>query len=345
MRVCGMPNRSHFNTKHIAMNYLRKVNKPHSSDITGAIRDKTYHGFYLSDALDVLAKIPDSSIQLVLVDPPYNISIAGWDKFQNYMDWAKLWLKEVERILAESGNLVVFGGFQYQEEAGSGDLLEIMHYLRHESNLRLVNMIVWHYKTGMGAHRFFANRHEEILWFAKSRKYFFDLDAVRILFDEETKNKYRRDKRLNPESIEKGKNPTNVWEIERLSANSKERVGHPTQKPLDVIRRLVKGLSYPGSIVLDFFAGSGTTAIASIEEGRNSILVDKDPQSKQFLQAQLANLSKRSNSTIYHFKKDYQLLENEPLTGFFKLIDTEGECDSAKSVISGQSPRGETSTQ
>lgn len=61
-----------------------------------------------------------------------------------------------------------------------------------------------------------------------------------------------KDKRLNPENTQKGKNPTNVWEIGRLNGNSKERVGHPTQKPVEIIERLVKALSYPGSLVLDF---------------------------------------------------------------------------------------------
>ena len=76
-------------------------------------------------------------------------------------------------------------------------------------------------------------------------------------YNEVTKQRYLRDKRLKSESIEKGKNPTNVWEIPRLNANSLERVGHPTQKPIALVRRLVRALSYPGSTVLDFFAGSG----------------------------------------------------------------------------------------
>ena len=86
------------------------------------------------------------------------------------------------------------------------------------------------------------------------------LDAVRVQFDEATKALYKKDKRLNHESIEKRKNPTNVWEIGRLNSNSVERVGHPTQKPLELVRRFIRALSYPGSLVLDFFAGSGLRA-------------------------------------------------------------------------------------
>src|SRR5439155_1837131 len=118
--------------------------------------------------------------------------------------------------------------------------------------------------------------HEEIAWFAKSRKYLFNLDAVRIPFDEATKAMYLRDKRLNPESVAKGKNPTNVWKIGRLNSKSLERVGHPTQKPRAVIRRLVEALSYAGATILDFFGGRGVTARVSAELGRHSICSDID---------------------------------------------------------------------
>jgi site-specific DNA-methyltransferase (adenine-specific) len=190
-------------------------------------------------------------------------------------------------VLAPSGNLAIFGGLQYQAEAGGGDLLTILNYMRQSSPLRLVNLIVWTYANGMSAHRFFANRHEEIAWFGKTARYYFDLDAVREPFDEETKAAYKRDKRLRPESIEKGKNPTNVWRIGRLNGNSHERVGHPTQKPHAVVQRLVRALSYPGSTVLDFFAGSGVTARVAIEEGRHSVVSDMDPSLLGHLHAQL----------------------------------------------------------
>lgn len=93
-----------------------------------------------------------------------------------------------------------------------------------------------------------------------------------------------RDKRLVPGNVMKGENPTNVWEIGRINGNSLERVGHPTQKPLEIIRRFVKALSYPDSIVLDFFSGSGSTGWACIEEKRNSILCIKMNNPKCSLQ-------------------------------------------------------------
>ncbi len=142
----------------------------------------------------------------------------------------------------------------------------------------------------MSAQRFFANRHEEIAWFAKTQKYYFDLDAVRTKLDAKTLNVYKKDKRLNPENLEKGINPTNVWRIPRLNGNSKERVGHPTQKPKLLIERLVRSLSYPGSTVLDFFAGSGVTARVAIETGRNSITSDIDQQFSKYLRRHLQQM-------------------------------------------------------
>ena len=156
---------------------------------------------------------------------------------RHYVDWAAQWLAEVERVLAPSGNFVLFGGLQYQGEAGSGDLLSLMSWMRRHSRMLLANLIIWNYPNGMGAQRFFANRHEEIAWFAKTPKYYFDLDAVRAKLDARTLEIYKRDKRLNPENLDKGINPTNVWKIPRLNGNSKERVGHPTQKPKELIER------------------------------------------------------------------------------------------------------------
>lgn len=255
----------------------------------GAESLTTIHGLYIADAVRFLKQIPDTSIQLILVDPPYNLELTDWDKFDDYIGWAKQWLSEIHRVLKDTGNCVIFGGFQFQDRK-KGDLLEILYYLRHHTPLRLINLVVWHYKNGMSAHRFFANRHEEAIWLSKTKRYHFDLDAVRVPYDEKAKKMALRDPRLNRDNIEKGKNPTNVWDIGRLNANSEERVGHPTQKPCELIRRFVRALSCPGSIVLDFFAGSGTTGRVCIEEGRNSILVDSDGRLRDYFKMHLEKI-------------------------------------------------------
>lgn len=242
----------------------------------------TYLKLHIDDCIEVLKNIRKDSVDLILLDPPYNIDIAYWDTFEDYISWARLWIDECFRVLSPTGNLVIFGGTKFQGK-NSGDLIELLHYIRHNTKFNFVNTIVWYYKNGISAHRFFSNRHEEIIWLTKSKDYYFDLDSVRIPYDTDTLNLYKRDKRLNVNNLEKGKNPTNVWEIGRLNANSKERVGHPTQKPKEIIRRLIKSLTQEGGLVLDFFAGSGVTGVVAIEENRSVILGDIDPMTKNYL--------------------------------------------------------------
>jgi site-specific DNA-methyltransferase (adenine-specific) len=306
-----MANKSHFNSGHIAMNKLKKTGQAHSADIESVNIKSTTHGIFIEDAVKFLKKMPDSSVQLILIDPPYNLDLDYWDTFENYLEWAKQWLDEIYRVLSDSGNCVIFGGFQYQD-LKKGDLLEVLHYTRHKTKLRFANLVIWYYKNGMSAHRFFANRHEEAVWLSKTNKYFFDLDSVRIPFDEKTRELYKKDKRLKPESVDKGKNPTNVWEIGRLNGNSVERVGHPTQKPIELIRRFVRGLSYPGSIVLDFFAGSGTAGRVCIEEGRHSILVDSDPKLISYLHEHIGKMSVET--------KPYELIFNKSIEEVLQKI-------------------------
>jgi len=310
-----MPNKSHFNSGLRAINKLNREGKKHSAVLENIDLKKTIQAFFIEDAIKFLKNVPDNSIQLILIDPPYNLDLDTWDTFENYLEWAKQWLDEVYRILSPSGNCVIFGGFQYQD-LKKGDLLEILHYSRHNTDLRFTNLVIWYYKNGMSAHRFFANRHEEAVWLTKTKKYYFDLDSVRVKYSPEQKKAALKDKRLIPENIEKGKNPTNVWEIGRLNGNSKERVGHPTQKPIELIRRFVKSLSYEGSTVLDFFAGSGTTARVCVEENRHSIMVDSDKKTLEYFEMHIAKKSKNLSHKPYEQYIDFDLNE------IFKLIDT-----------------------
>ena len=263
-----MPNKSHNNSGLRKLVQQRRDGIEHSTAVHVKDFEKTYHALYTQDAVEFLKTLPDSSVQLVLIDPPYNL-----------------------------------------------DLLEVLHYTRHNTKLRLINLIVWYYKNGMSAHRYFANRHEEAIWLSKTKKYYFDLDAVRVPYDEESKKAALRDKRLIAANIEKGKNPTNVWEIGRLNGNSSERVGHPTQKPKEVIRRFVRALSYEGAVVLDFFAGSGTTGAVCIEENRHSIMVDSDSSLKEYFNKHLQKLDTTSS-------KPFNVLEQITITDYFNKVRT-----------------------
>lgn len=305
-------NKSHNNSALRSILKKNKDNIKNKTSVDFVTPEKTVSLLMNEDCVEALKKIPDESIQLILIDPPYNLDLADWDTYDNYMKWASAWLDEAYRVLSKSGSLVVFGGTQFRDER-SGDLTEIIYHCRHNTKWKLVNTIIWYYKNGMSAHRYFANRHEEVIWLVKTDKYYFDLDSVRVKYSPEELKSALRDKRLIPENVMKGKNPTNVWEIGRLNGNSLERVGHPTQKPLAIIRRFVQSLSYPGSVVLDFFAGSGTTGRVCIEEGRHCIMVDKDVQSQEFFNKHLENMKQTD------LNKEYVRVEN--LTEFIDEVE------------------------
>ena len=237
-------NKSHYNHALMSLNKMRKDNTlKYKTPIDFTCPDRPMLCLDITDCCDFLSALPDESIQLICIDPPYNLELAGWDIYDNYIEWASKWLDEAYRVLSKSGSMVIFGGIQFRE-VKSGDLIDIIHYVRYHTKFKLVNTIIWRYKNGMSAHRYFANRHEEIIWLTKSNDYYFDLDSVRVPYSEKDLKVALRDKRLNPETTRKGKNPTNVWEIGRLNGNSKERVGHPTQKPVAIIERFVKALQF-----------------------------------------------------------------------------------------------------
>lgn len=291
-------NRSHHNHALMSLNKSRRdgsLKNKTSSDFTPP--NESIISINIMDCCELLKELPDESIQLICIDPPYNLELSDWDIYDKYIDWASNWINESYRVLSKQGSMVIFGGIQFRD-AKTGDLLDIIHYIRNNTNFKLINTIIWHYKNGMSAHRYFANRHEEAIWLTKTNDYYFDLDSVRVPYSEEELKLALKDKRLNPENTKKGKNPTNVWEIGRLNGNSKERVGHPTQKPLKIIDNFVKSLSYPGSTVLDFFAGSGTTGRVCVEENRHCLLCDTSETTLDFFEKHMCNIIDK-NSVKY----------------------------------------------
>src|ERR1041385_8677079 len=97
----AMGNRSHHNAGHRGMNALRKRGGTHSSEklVLKSGAHRTHHSVITADCLDLLAKIPDASVQLIVCDPPYNIRLAHWDVHADYLTWAEKWLAEAERVL------------------------------------------------------------------------------------------------------------------------------------------------------------------------------------------------------------------------------------------------------
>lgn len=271
-------NKSHHNHALMSLNKMRKDNMlkyKTAADFTTP--DRTMLCLNIMDCLDFLKAIPDESVQLICIDPPYNLELAGWDIYYNYIEWAAKWLDEAYRVLSKNGSMVIFGGIQFRD-VKSGDLIDIIHHVRHNTKFKLINTIIW---------------------LTKTNDYYFDLDSVREPYSEKDLEAALKDKRLNPENTIKGKNPTNVWEINRLNGNSKERVGHPTQKPVAIIERFVRALSYPGSVVLDFFAGSGTVGRVCIAGGRHCLMCDSNKSSIDYFNKHLELMRELGQNTDY----------------------------------------------
>lgn len=305
-------NKSHHNHALMSINKMRKDDTlKYKTSTDFVIPQKSILCLNIMDCMEFLNSVPSESVQLICIDPPYNLELAGWDIYDNYVEWAAKWIDEAYRVLSNSGSMVIFGGIQFRD-IKSGDLIDIIHHIRHNTKFKLVNTIIWRYKNGMSAHRYFANRHEEVIWLTKSNDYYFDLDSVREPYSEKDLEAALKDKRLNPENTMKGKNPTNVWEINRLNGNSNERVGHPTQKPVAIIDRFIKSLSYPGSIVLDFFAGSGTVGRVCIAEKRHCLLCDRDSSSIDYLNKHIKQMQNLDENV------DYKKVEN--ITDFFRNL-------------------------
>ena len=304
-------NKSHYNHALMRLNQNKRDGTlKHKTSADFTVPEESIISINIMDCCEFLKHIPDESVQLICIDPPYNLELSHWDVYDNYIEWAAQWINEAYRVLSKNSNMVIFGGIQFRDNK-TGDLLDIIHYIRNNTKFKLINTIIWYYKNGMSAHRYFANRHEEIIWMAKSENYYFDLDAVRVPYTENELKLALKDKRLNPENTIKGKKPTNVWEIPRLNENSKERVGHPTQKPLKIITKLVRSLSYPGSIVLDFFAGSGTTGRVCIEEKRHCLLCDADLSTLDFFAKHINNIQDKA-------KNKFKRVDN--VNDFLKLL-------------------------
>jgi site-specific DNA-methyltransferase (adenine-specific) len=216
------------------------------------------------DALKVLSKWPAGSVDLVFADPPFNIGYQ-YDKYRDdlppraYVEWTRAWLDAAVRVLKPAGTMWVAIGDEYAAE------VRVM--MRSKAALR--NWVVWRYTFGQACKAKFNRSHTHLFYFVKDPAAFtFNGDAVRVKSDRQLKY---NDRRANP----KGKLPDDVWTFSRVCGTFKERVGwHPCQMPLGLLKRIVLACSNPGDLVLDPFAGSGTTLVAAARTGRRWLGVE-----------------------------------------------------------------------
>jgi site-specific DNA-methyltransferase (adenine-specific) len=220
------------------------------------------------DALDGIASLRDCSIDLIIADPPYGLgkdygNDSDKKPADEFLAWMEAWLRLAIPKLKDTGSLYIFTTWRYSPE--------IFVFLK--KHMFMLNEIVWDRKVPSmgGSTRKFSSVHDTIGFFAKTQKYFFDIDEVRIPYDEETKKARSRSIFVGKKWLEVGYNPKDVWSVSRLHRIHGEREDHPTQKPLEIIERMIKASCPKGGIVLDPFAGSGTTVDACIRNDRRYV--------------------------------------------------------------------------
>ncbi|HTW94988.1 MAG TPA: site-specific DNA-methyltransferase [Tepidisphaeraceae bacterium] len=233
---------------------------------------------FCGDATEVLGGLPSASVDATVTSPPYNIGKEYECRrpLPEYLAWCREWLSEIHRITKPHGSLWLNLG--YVEIEGSGRAVPLAYLLWNQSPFFLQQEIVWHYGAGVSARRAFSPRNEKWLWFLKDRsQYTFNLDAVRDPDVKYPLQKKNGKLKCNP----LGKNPGDVWIIPKVTSGagraSPERTRHPAQFPLAVVKRIILAATNPGELVLDPFAGSGSTLVASLHTQRRSIGIELRP--------------------------------------------------------------------
>lgn len=238
-----------------------------------------------SDVLTGLRQIPDGSCQLIVADPPYGNVLVDqtWDTDRNeasYLKWTVAWATVALAKLRPDGLMYVFGQLGQREHRW----IQVAALLCRLGSFH--DQIIWDRAVGYNERGdSFTPAYEICLAIKKTAdaKPYFDKDAVRIPYDTATIQKYLKDKRYKDlearrAHLEKGKYATNILRVPSLKGSSKEKVGHPSQKPERLIEMLVESSSRIGDLVLDPFLGSGTTAVVCEKLDRQWIGIEKDPE-------------------------------------------------------------------
>ena len=258
------------------------------------IASRVIHG----DNLGVLHAMQSESVDLVYIDPPFNTgkaqkrvqlktsrspdgdrtgfggeryttvrvgSRAFADVFDDYLGFLEPRLIEMRRVLKPTGSL--YFHIDYREAHYCKVLLDGIF-----GRASFLNEIIWAYDYGARTTKKWPPKHDTILLYAK------DPDAYLFNVDEIDRIPYMAPELVGAEKAARGKLPTDTWWHTIVSPTGKEKLGYPTQKPLGILRRIVRASSPPGGLVLDFFAGSGTTGAAALECGRSFVLVDSNAE-------------------------------------------------------------------
>lgn len=250
----------------------------------------------LGDCMDVLRRLPDESVDLVVSSPPYNIGkeYEARKALQQYLDEQTAVLRECARALKPTGSIFwQVGSFS---DRGTLTPLDIKFFPILEGfGLRPRNRIVWVRQHGLHATRKFSARHETILWFTKSDSYTFNLDAVRVPQKWQNKKSYRGENKGELTCNPDGKNPGDIWVFQNVKHNHEEQTVHPAQFPEGLIARIVLAVTNPGDVVLDPFMGVGTVAVVSREHGRHYVGAELDSGYHSIAQRRLSGMPDENN--------------------------------------------------
>lgn len=250
------------------------------------------------NSLEILKKIKDKSIDLIFADPPYSIKKADWDTFasqEEYIKFSISWIREASRVLKDTGTLYICG------------FSEILADVHHPS-MKYFNSckwIVWHYKNKANLGSDWGRSHESILCLRKSKNYVMNVDSVRIPYNSHTL-KYPSHPQAETSQYGNGKGrdnwvpnplgakPKDVIEIPTTCNGMGEKTPHPTQKPEELVRKIILASSNENDIVLDPFVGSGTTAVCSKQLNRQWIGIDQSDEYLTWARERLENVVEKT---------------------------------------------------
>ena len=232
---------------------------------------------WIGDAITWLGSLESETVDLVFADPPYNIKKAEWDTFESqqaYVEWSLQWIEEVARVLKRTGTLYV---------CGFSEILADIK-LPAQRFFRGCRWIVWHYKNKANLGSDWGRSHESILHFRKTKDFTFNIDDIRIPYGRHTlkypehpqaeTSQYGNGEQHVWHPHPRGAKPKDVIEVPTINNSMSESTPHPTQKPEELLRKIVLASSDPSDLVIDPFLGSGTTAVVAQQLGRKWMACD-----------------------------------------------------------------------
>ena len=259
-----------------------------------------FGALYLGDSLAWLRGLPSASVDLVFADPPYSIGKAKWDLFashEDYLKWCEDWVSECSRVLTDQGTCYI---------CGFSEILADVKY-RTQRFFSGCRWIVWHYKNKANLGLDWGRSHESLLHFRKARSTFINVDDIRIPYSAHTL-KYPVHPQAGSSAYgngksaviaaqwrpnKKGAKPKDVFDIPTTCNGMGEKTPHPTQKPEELVRKLVLASSHEGDLVLDPFSGSGTTAVVAQQLHRRWLACDKEPEYNQWAMQRIDHVPDR----------------------------------------------------